>query len=121
MAQETAGHVPVPRVARGSVMVAGWLSWFRLTRCAPRPGDLPASPSARRCSPSPEPGQPADKPESLQPTGAFKLRGAYNAISALPATAKANGVVAHSKRQPRVRRRLRGRLAQGQGRDRRAR
>jgi threo-3-hydroxy-L-aspartate ammonia-lyase len=36
------------------------------------------------------------KPESLQPTGAFKLRGAYNAISALPASAKANGVVAHS-------------------------
>ncbi len=36
------------------------------------------------------------KPESLQPTGAFKLRGAYNAISALPAAAKANGVVAHS-------------------------
>ena len=36
------------------------------------------------------------KPESLQPTGAFKLRGAYNAISALPADAKANGVVAHS-------------------------
>jgi threonine dehydratase len=38
------------------------------------------------------------KPESLQPTGAFKLRGAYNAISALldgggPAPA---GVVAHS-------------------------
>jgi len=36
------------------------------------------------------------KPESLQPTGAFKLRGAYNAISALPGDAKANGVVAHS-------------------------
>ena len=38
------------------------------------------------------------KPESLQPTGAFKLRGAYNAISALtenPAT-RPNGVVAHS-------------------------
>ena len=36
------------------------------------------------------------KPESLQPTGAFKLRGAYNAISALPDAAKASGVVAHS-------------------------
>lgn len=38
------------------------------------------------------------KPESLQPTGAFKLRGAYNAISTLaedPAT-RPNGVVAHS-------------------------
>ena len=44
------------------------------------------------------PGKPRllIKPESLQPTGAFKLRGAYNAISALPAGAKANGVVAHS-------------------------
>jgi len=36
------------------------------------------------------------KPESLQPTGAFKLRGAYAAISALPAHARARGVVAHS-------------------------
>lgn len=36
------------------------------------------------------------KPESLQPTGAFKLRGAYNAIAALPARQRANGVVAHS-------------------------
>jgi threo-3-hydroxy-L-aspartate ammonia-lyase len=36
------------------------------------------------------------KPESLQPTGAFKLRGAYAAISALPAGIRARGVVAHS-------------------------
>jgi threonine dehydratase len=36
------------------------------------------------------------KPESLQPTGSFKLRGAYAAISALPAAARARGVVAHS-------------------------
>jgi threonine dehydratase len=36
------------------------------------------------------------KPESLQPTGAFKLRGAYNAIVALPPVRRANGVVAHS-------------------------
>jgi threo-3-hydroxy-L-aspartate ammonia-lyase len=36
------------------------------------------------------------KPESLQPTGAFKLRGAYAAISALPADVRARGVVAHS-------------------------
>ena len=48
-----------------------------------------------------DPGNLLIKPESLQPTGAFKLRGAYNAISALltaegPAAAKANGVVAHS-------------------------
>jgi threonine dehydratase len=36
------------------------------------------------------------KPESLQPTGSFKLRGAYTAISALPVAARARGVVAHS-------------------------
>jgi threonine dehydratase len=36
------------------------------------------------------------KPESLQPTGSFKLRGAYAAISALPARVRARGVVAHS-------------------------
>jgi len=48
----------------------------------------------------PSPGRPdlLIKPESLQPTGAFKLRGAYNAIRALtedPAT-RPSGVVAHS-------------------------
>jgi threonine dehydratase len=36
------------------------------------------------------------KPESLQPTGAFKLRGAYAAISALPPAVAQRGVVAHS-------------------------
>jgi threonine dehydratase len=36
------------------------------------------------------------KPESLQPTGSFKVRGAYTAISALPAGARRRGVVAHS-------------------------
>lgn len=36
------------------------------------------------------------KAESLQPTGAFKLRGAYSAISALPAGQRAKGVIAHS-------------------------
>jgi threonine dehydratase len=40
------------------------------------------------------------KPESLQPTGAFKLRGAYNAIAALLADGeqgiRPTGVVAHS-------------------------
>jgi threo-3-hydroxy-L-aspartate ammonia-lyase len=36
------------------------------------------------------------KPESLQPTGAFKLRGAYNAIASRPADARPPGVVAHS-------------------------
>jgi threo-3-hydroxy-L-aspartate ammonia-lyase len=36
------------------------------------------------------------KPESLQPTGAFKLRGAYAAISGASAERRARGVVAHS-------------------------
>jgi threonine dehydratase len=36
------------------------------------------------------------KPESLQPTGSFKLRGAYAAISAVPPQRRAAGVIAHS-------------------------
>ena len=36
------------------------------------------------------------KAESLQPTGAFKLRGAYTAISSLPPDQASRGVVAHS-------------------------
>ena len=36
------------------------------------------------------------KPESLQPTGAFKLRGAYNKIFSLGDEGRARGVVAHS-------------------------
>jgi threonine dehydratase len=36
------------------------------------------------------------KPESLQPTGSFKLRGAYHAIVANEPAARQHGVVAHS-------------------------
>jgi threonine dehydratase len=36
------------------------------------------------------------KPESLQPTGSFKLRGAYTAISASGRRARDRGVIAHS-------------------------
>jgi threo-3-hydroxy-L-aspartate ammonia-lyase len=36
------------------------------------------------------------KPENLQPIGAFKIRGAANAIARIPAEARANGVVAYS-------------------------
>ena len=36
------------------------------------------------------------KPESLQPIGAFKLRGAYNKIASLSAKEKARGVIAFS-------------------------
>lgn len=38
----------------------------------------------------------AVKAESLQPTGAFKIRGAYSAISALSPGQRSRGVVAHS-------------------------
>jgi len=42
-------------------------------------------------------GSPLElKPESLQPTGAFKLRGASNAVARLDAEARARGVVTHS-------------------------
>jgi threonine dehydratase len=36
------------------------------------------------------------KPESLQPTGAFKLRGATNAVALLDGTSRDHGVVTHS-------------------------
>ncbi len=36
------------------------------------------------------------KPECLQPTGAFKLRGAVHAVASLPAEARAAGVITHS-------------------------
>jgi threonine dehydratase len=36
------------------------------------------------------------KAESLQPIGAFKLRGAYNAIASLPADERARGVITYS-------------------------
>lgn len=36
------------------------------------------------------------KPENLQPTGAFKLRGALNAMGALPVAGRSRGVVAYS-------------------------
>src|ERR1700744_275225 len=46
--------------------------------------------------PFPAAGPLMIKPESLQPTGAFKLRGAYNAIDVLPETQRQRGGVAHS-------------------------
>jgi threonine dehydratase len=60
---------------------------------------FPGAPAVRDAAPPP-PGEPGllIKPESLQPTGAFKLRGACNAISVLAEEegAALNGVVAHS-------------------------
>ena len=48
---------------------------------------------------APFPGLPSPlliKPESLQPVGSFKLRGAYAAITVLPSAERQRGVVAHS-------------------------
>jgi threo-3-hydroxy-L-aspartate ammonia-lyase len=57
------------------------------------------APPVRDAAP-PSPGEPGllIKPESLQPTGSFKLRGAYNAVSVLTEddAGRPNGVVAHS-------------------------
>ena len=36
------------------------------------------------------------KPESLQPIGAFKIRGAYNKIASLTEAERKKGVIAHS-------------------------
>jgi threo-3-hydroxy-L-aspartate ammonia-lyase len=36
------------------------------------------------------------KPENLQPIGAFKIRGAFNAVGSLPESERARGVVAYS-------------------------
>lgn len=36
------------------------------------------------------------KPESLQPVGSFKIRGAFHAIAALPADVRGKGVITHS-------------------------
>jgi len=48
--------------------------------------------------PSRDRGDPSTwlKPESLQPIGAFKIRGAYNALSQLSPEERAAGVVSHS-------------------------
>lgn len=47
-------------------------------------------------APSPQGPPLLIKPESLQPTGAFKLRGAYAAITAVPEGERGGGVVTHS-------------------------
>ena len=47
--------------------------------------------------PAADPARPLlIKPESLQPTGAFKLRGAYAALTARTEAERAGGVVTHS-------------------------
>ena len=48
------------------------------------------------------------KPESLQPIGSFKLRGAYHAVASLSAERRAAGVVTHSSGNHGAGRRVRG-------------
>ncbi len=84
--------VPLDEIRAAADRIAGVVV---RTPLVPFPGAV-----APRDAALPSPGQPdlLVKPESLQPTGAFKLRGAYNAIRALtenPAT-RPSGVVAHS-------------------------
>lgn len=60
-----------------------------------RPGRL--QPPGNTGNPGRDGDRPiAVKPESLQPTGAFKLRGAYNAVAGLDPEKRRAGVVAHS-------------------------
>ena len=57
-------------------------------RIAPYVSPTPIVPLSR--------GGPGLKAENLHPTGAFKLRGAFNALLSLSPAARARGVVAHS-------------------------
>jgi threo-3-hydroxy-L-aspartate ammonia-lyase len=59
-------------------------------------GVIVRTPLVAFSSPSPSAPSLQLKPESLQPVGSFKLRGAYAAISALPEADRKNGVIAHS-------------------------
>jgi threonine dehydratase len=65
----------------------------RLRGIAVRTPLLPFGPPAPHDSDTP---RVLVKPESLQPVGAFKIRGAYNAISGLSDDRRAAGVVSHS-------------------------
>jgi threonine dehydratase len=57
---------------------------------------LPTPWAAGAAGPVAERGELWVKPESLQPVGAFKIRGAYFAVASLPAGRRAAGVIAHS-------------------------
>lgn len=64
---------------------------------------LPCPWAAERGDPAGHPGAGEQqarelrlKPENLQPTGAFKLRGAYHAVASLTERQRASGVIAHS-------------------------
>ena len=54
------------------------------------------SPGKRKHAATPSRGQLWLKPESLQPIGSFKLRGAYNKIASLPEGDRKRGVISYS-------------------------
>ena len=71
----------------------------RSTTSAARPTASAGRSCARRCVPAPwaDPHRPLwIKPENLQAIGAFKVRGAFNAIGRLDPDVRARGVVAYS-------------------------
>ena len=56
-----------------------------------------ASRSGRRsCRSGRRPGAGSSRPRRLQPIGAFKIRGAYNAVASLPPDERARGVITYS-------------------------
>ena len=69
------------------------LAAIRAAAADPRRGGDPHA--ARRRSGRPD-ERPLAKAESLQPIGAFKIRGAYDAIAGLDETARARGVITYS-------------------------
>ena len=84
-AAEPVALVPLEEVRRAAERLRGVVLRTPLLPFGP---PLPADPLGRT--------RAWLKAESLQPMGAFKLRGAYNAIASLPRETRAAGVVAHS-------------------------
>jgi len=86
--------VGLPEIEAARARIAGVAVRTPLMRC-PWADGLPGGGAEQ------EPGTGAGrrlylKPESLQPTGAFKIRGAYNRLAALTPEERARGVVAQS-------------------------
>ncbi|MFI0405457.1 threonine/serine dehydratase [Actinomadura sp. 3N508] len=81
--------VSLPEIERAAERIAGVAV---RTPLVPFPSGPAAPPRAGAA------GEPSllVKAESLQPIGAFKVRGAYSAIASLPAEQRARGVVTHS-------------------------
>ena len=77
--------VSLERIQRAQELLRGVAVRTPLIRCFPTAGSEAASR-----------GELWLKPESLQPIGAFKLRGAYNKIASLTAEERRRGVISYS-------------------------